>query len=68
MKTKMKLFNNISSLDKKQDITENNNIWKDFFDIKNIKESKWINKDFYKKQIKEFKEKNPFLTKNIKKI
>ena len=37
MKTKMKIFNNISSLDKKQDITENNNIWKDFFDIKNIK-------------------------------
>ena len=56
---KIKRYFSIDSLDKKQEISENLQKGVNFLNYDNIKQSKDISKEFYEKQIKEFKEKNP---------
>ncbi len=58
MKIKIKRYFSIDNLDKKQEISENLQKGVNFLNYDNIKQSKDISKEFYEKQIKEFKEKN----------
>ena len=56
---KIKKYFDIDNLDKRTEVVDNKQNKIDFLDFQNIKEDKSIDKNFYEKQIKEFKEKNP---------